>query len=228
MDVRVGLWRKLSTRVDAFELWCWRRLLRVPWTERRSNQFHSEGDQPWVFFGRNDAIAETPVLWPPHGKSWLTGKDPDAGRDWGQEEKGGTEDEMAGWHHRPNGCEFEWTPGVADGQGGQACCDSWGCKESDMTEWLNWTEEKLRGKVGIEDDREQECLMEQYKRRKERNRKEHRKGCWKYSRSVSWLWNTNIWSNYHQIKIYGTCFYFQLLNSNFPSGFIFLDCLSLF
>ena len=100
----------------------------------------SKGDQPWVFFGRNDAKAETPILWPPHAKSWLIGKDPDAGRDWGQEEKGTTEDEMAGWHHRFDGCESEWTPGVGDGQGGLACCDSWGGKESDMTERLNWTE----------------------------------------------------------------------------------------
>ena len=75
-------------RIDAFELWCWWRLLRVPWTARRSNPVHSEGDQPWVFFGKNDAKAETPVLWPPHAKSWLIGKDSDAGRDWGQEEKG--------------------------------------------------------------------------------------------------------------------------------------------
>ena len=77
---------------------------------------HSEGDQSWVFFGRTDAEAETPILWLPHVKSWLIGKDPDAGRDWGQEEKGTTEDEMAGWHHRLNGREFEWTPGVGDGQ----------------------------------------------------------------------------------------------------------------
>ena len=101
---------------------------------------HPKGDQPWVFFGRTDAKAETPVLWPPHAKSWLIGKDSDAGRDWGQEEKGKTEDEMAGWHHRLDGREFEWTLGVGDGQGGLACCDSWGCKESDMTERLNWTE----------------------------------------------------------------------------------------
>ena len=101
---------------------------------------HSEGDQPWDFFGRNDAKAETPVLWPPQEKSWLIGKDSDAGRDWGQEEKGMTEDEMAGWHHWLNGCESEWILGVGDGQGGLACCDSWGRKESDTTERLNWTE----------------------------------------------------------------------------------------
>ena len=101
---------------------------------------HSKGDQPWVFFGRNDAEAETPVLWPPHAKSWLTGKDSDAGKDWGQEKKGTTEDEMAGWHQWPNGCESEWTPGLGDGQGGLACCNSWDRKESDTTEWLNWTD----------------------------------------------------------------------------------------
>ena len=102
--------------------------------------FHSEGDQPWDFLGRNDAEAETPVLWPPHAKSWLIGKDFDAGRDWGQEEKGTPKDEMAGWHHWLNGRESEWTPGDGDGQGGLACCNSWGRKESDTTERLNWTE----------------------------------------------------------------------------------------
>ena len=103
---------------------------------------HSEGDQPWDFFGRNDAKAETPVLWPPHVKSSFIGKDSDAGRDWGQEEKGTPEDEMAGWHHWLNGCESEWTLGVGDGQGGLACCDSWGRKESDTTERLIWSDLK--------------------------------------------------------------------------------------
>ena len=93
-----------------------------------------------MFFGRNDVKAETPVFWPPHAKSWLIRKDSDAGRDWGQEEKGTTEDEMDGWHHRLDGREFELTSGVGDGQWGLACCDSWGHKESDTTEWLNWTE----------------------------------------------------------------------------------------
>ena len=102
----------------------------------------SKGDQPWDFFGRNNSKAEPPVLWPPHAKSWLIGKDFDAGRDWGQE-KGTTKDEMAGWHHWLDGCESEWTPGVGNGQEGLACCDSWGHKESDMTERLNWTELKL-------------------------------------------------------------------------------------
>ena len=79
------------------------------------------------------------ILWPPHVKNWLVGKDSDAGRDWGQEEKGRTEDEMAGWHHWLDGHEFEWTPGDGDGHGGLASWDSWGRKESDTTEWLNWT-----------------------------------------------------------------------------------------
>ena len=99
---------------------------------------HPKGHQPWDFFGRNDAKAETPVLWPPDAKSWLLGKDSDAGRDWGQEEKGRTEDEMAGWHHWLDGRESQWTLGVGDGQGGLACCDSWGRKESDTIEWLIW------------------------------------------------------------------------------------------
>ena len=97
-------------------------------------------DQSWVFTGRTDAEAETPILWPPDAKSWLFGKDPDAVKDWGQEEKGTTEDEMVGWHHRLDGHGFGWTPGVGDGQGGLGCCGSWGRKESDTTEWPNWTE----------------------------------------------------------------------------------------
>ena len=140
MDVRGGLWRKLSTE-ELMLLNCgvgedsWESLglQRVPTSP-------SEGDQPWVFFGRNDAKSETAVLWPPHAKSWLIGKDSDAGMDWGQEEKGTTEGEVARWHHWLDGREFEWTPGDGDGQGGLACCDSWDHKESDTTEWLNWTE----------------------------------------------------------------------------------------
>ena len=121
--------------------WCFwtvvlEKTLESPLDCKEIQPVHSEGDQPWDYFGRNYAKAETLVLWPPHAKSWLIGKDSDAGRDWGQEEK----DEMAGWHHRLNGREFEWTLGVGDGQGGLACYNSWGCKESDMTERLNWTE----------------------------------------------------------------------------------------
>ena len=118
-----------------------------PLDSKEIQPVHSQGDQSWLFFGRNDAKAETPVRWPPHVKSWLIGKDSDAGRDWGQEEKGMTEDEMAGWHHRLDGREFGWTPGVDDGQGGLACCNSWGFKESDTTEWLNWTEHEYTGET---------------------------------------------------------------------------------
>ena len=103
---------------------------------------HPKGDQSWVFIGRTDAEAETPILWPPDVKSWLIWKDSDAGKDWGQEEKGTTEDEMVGWHHQLDGHGFGWTPGVGNGQGGLACCGSWGRKESDATELLNWTELK--------------------------------------------------------------------------------------
>jgi len=140
MDVRVGLWRKLSTE----ELMLWtvvlEKTLQSPLDCKEIQPVHSEGDQPWVYFGRNDAKAETLVLWPPHEKSWLIGKDSDPGRDWGQGEKRATEDEMAGWHHWLDGHEFEWTLGDGDGQRGLACCDSWSCKESDTTEWLNSTE----------------------------------------------------------------------------------------
>ena len=140
MDVRVGLWRRLSAE-ELMLLNCgvgedsW-----GPLDCKEIQPVHCEGDQPWVFFGRNDADAETPVLWPPHVKSWLIGKVSDSGRDWVQEEKGMTEDVMAGWHHWLDGRESGWTPGVGYGQRGLACCDSWGCKESDTTERLNWTD----------------------------------------------------------------------------------------
>ena len=103
---------------------------------------HPKRDQSWVFIGRTDVEAETPILWPPDAKSWLIWKDPDTGSDWG-EKKGTTEDEMAEWHHRLDALEFEWTPGVGDGQGGLPCCDSWGHKELDTTERLNWSELSL-------------------------------------------------------------------------------------
>ena len=124
--------------------------------ELKSKGCHSKGREEWLSWEfRNNPMgmviyfllkykAETPVLWPPQVKSWLIGKDSDAGRDWGQQEKGTTEDEMAGWHHWLDGREFEWTPGVGDGQGGLECCDSWGHKESDMTERRNWTEHYLK------------------------------------------------------------------------------------
>ena len=112
---------------------------------------HSKGDQPWDFFGGNDAEAETLVLWPPHAKSWLIGKDSDAGRDWGQEEKGTTEDEMAGWYHQLDAHEFGWTPGVGDGQGGPVWCDSWGRRVGhDWATELNGIEEYVaKGSVRL-------------------------------------------------------------------------------
>ena len=140
MDVRIGLWRRLRA-----ENWCFwpvvlERTLESPLDCKEIQPVLSEGDQPWDFFGTNGAKAEMPVLWPPHAKSWLIGKDFDAGRDWGQEEKGMTEDEMAGWHHWLDGCESEWTLGVGDKQGSLACCNSWGHTESGTTERPNWTE----------------------------------------------------------------------------------------
>ena len=121
--------------------WCFwtvvlEKTLESPLDCKEIQPVHPKGDQSWVFTGRTDAEAETPILWLPDGKSWLIWKYPDAGRDWGQEEKGTTEDEMAGWHHRLDGCESGWTLRVGDGQGGLVCCGSWGRKELDTTEWL--------------------------------------------------------------------------------------------
>ena len=99
-----------------------------------------KGNHSWIFIVRTVAEAEAPILWPPDAKNWLIGKDPDAGKDWRQVEKGTTEDEMVGWSHRINGDEFEQASGVGDGQGSLACCSLWDGKESDMTERLNWTE----------------------------------------------------------------------------------------
>ena len=127
--------------------WCFwtvvlEKTLESPLDCKEIQPVHSKGDQSWVFIGRSDAKAENPILWPPHAKSWLIGKDSDAGRDWGQEEKGTTEDEMAGWHHQLNRDEFGWTPGVGDGQGGLACFmasqrvgHNWG-NELNWAEWL--------------------------------------------------------------------------------------------
>ena len=128
--------------------WCFltvvlEKTLESPLDCKEIQPVHSKWDHSWVFFGKNDVKAETPVLWPPFAKCWLIGKDSDAGRNWVQEEKGMTEDETAGWHHWLDGHEFEWTPGFSDGQGGLVCCSSWGCKELDMTEWLNWTDAKM-------------------------------------------------------------------------------------
>ena len=139
MHVRVGLWRKLS----AEELMLLNCGVEDSWESldcKEIKSVHSKGNQSWISIGRTDAEAEAPILWPPDAKNWLTGKDRDAGKDWRREEKGVTEDEMVGSHHRLNGYEFEQALGVGDGQGSLECCSPWGCKASDMTEQLNWTE----------------------------------------------------------------------------------------
>ena len=142
---RVWMWELDCEESWALKNWCFwtvvlEKTLVSPLDCKEIQPDHYKADQSWMFIGRTDAEAETPILRPPHAKRpwWLIGKDPDAGRDWGQEEKGTTEDEMAGWHHRLDVHEFGWNLGVGDGQGGLTCCDSWGRKESDTTEWLNW------------------------------------------------------------------------------------------
>ena len=133
--------------------WCFwtvvlKNTLESPLGCKEIQPVHPKGDQSWVFIGRADVEAETPILWPRDAKSWLIWKDPVAGKDWRQEEKGTTEDEIAGWHHWLNGYAFAETLGVGDGQGGLACCDSWSHKESDTTERLNWTELNWEGNFG--------------------------------------------------------------------------------
>ena len=124
-------------RIDAFELWCWRRL-ESPLDCKEIESVYPKGNQSWIFIGATDAEAETPILWPPDAKNWLIGNYPDTGKDWRQEEKGTTEDEMVGWHHWINRHEFEQAPGAGDGQGGLVCCRPWGRKELDTTEQLTW------------------------------------------------------------------------------------------
>ena len=129
----------------ALKSWCFwtvvlEKTLESPLDCKEIQPVHPKGDQSWVFIGMTDVEAETPILWLPDAESWLIWKDPDAGKDWGQEEKGTTENEMVGWHYGHNGHGFGWTLGVGDGQGSLACCSSWDHKESDTTEQLNWTE----------------------------------------------------------------------------------------
>ena len=125
---------------------CWRtdvwnlvleKILESPLDNKEIKPVNPKGNKPWIFIGRTDAEAETQIFWPSDAKSWLIGKDPDAGEDWGQEEKGMTEDEMVEWHHWFDGYEFEQTLGDCEGQGSLVCCSQWGHKESDTTEWLN-------------------------------------------------------------------------------------------
>ena len=138
----VWMWELDYKESWALKNWCFwtvvlEKTLESPLDCKEIQPFHPKGDQSWVSIGRTDFEAEIPILWPPDAKSWLLWKDPDAGKDWGQEEKGTTEDEMVGWHHQLDGHVFWWTSGAGDGQGGLACCSSWGHKESDTTEWLN-------------------------------------------------------------------------------------------
>ena len=128
--------------------WCFwtvvlEKSLESPLDCKEIQPVHPKGDQSRIFIGRTDAEVETPIPWPPDAKNWLLGKDPDAREDWRQEDKGTTEDAMVGWHHRLNGHEFEQTPGIGDGQGSLSCCSPRDRKESDTTQWLNWTEYSL-------------------------------------------------------------------------------------
>ena len=128
-------------KIDAFELWFWKRLLRVPWPARKSNQSILKEIDPEYSL---EELTVKPQYWPPDTKSWLIGKYPVAGKNWGQEEKGATEGEMVGWHQWLNGFEFEQIPGDSEGQGSLACCTPWGHKKLDTTEWLTTT--TLEGK----------------------------------------------------------------------------------
>ena len=139
----VWMWELDHKESWVLKNWCFwtvvlEKTLESPLDYKEIQPVTPKGNQSWIFNGRTDA--EAPILWPPDAKHWLIGKDPDAGEDWGQEEKGTTEDEMVGWHHRLNGHEFEQTPGVGDGQGGLACRSPWGREESETTEGLNWTD----------------------------------------------------------------------------------------
>ena len=143
MDVRAGLQSKLSTKeLMLFKNWCFSQLMleKIPASPldcKEIKPVNPKGNQSWIFTGRTEA--EAPILWPPDAKNWVIGKDPNAGKDW-RWEKGMTEDEMVGWRHWLDGHEFEQTPEVGDGQGSLVSCSPWGCKESDTTEQLNWTE----------------------------------------------------------------------------------------
>ena len=118
-----------------------KKALESPLDCKKIQPVHPKGNQSWIFIGRTDAEAETPILWPSDATSWLIWKDPGAGKNWGQQEKGMTKDEMVGWHQWFDGHKFEEAAGVGDGQGGLACCIPWSCKESITTEQLNWTEQ---------------------------------------------------------------------------------------
>ena len=139
----ISLWHSFFSLITLevfIIIWVLEKILESPLNCKEIQPVHPKGNQSWIFIGRTNVEAVTLTFWPPDMKSWFIGKDPDTGKDWGQEEKGTTEDEMGGWHHWLNGQGFGWTPGVGDGQGGLAFCGSWGRKELDTTKELNWTE----------------------------------------------------------------------------------------
>ena len=138
MDVRVWLKRKLSAEELMLLTVVLEKTLESPLDCKKIKPVIPKGNKPWIFVGRTDTEAEIPILWPPVSKNWLIGKDPDSGKDWKQEEKGTTEDELVGWHHRLDGAEFETALGVVDGEGSLACCSPRGYKESYVTKRLNW------------------------------------------------------------------------------------------
>ena len=140
----VWMWELDYKESRTLKNWCFltvvlEKTLESPLDHKEIKPVHPKGNQSWIFIGRTDAEVEAPILWPPDLENWLTGRDPSVGKDWRQEEKGTTEDEMVGWHHWLNGHEFEQTLGVGDGQGSLGCCSPWSRKESDTTERLNWT-----------------------------------------------------------------------------------------
>ena len=146
----VWMWELNHKDSWALKNWCFwtvvlEKTLETPLDFKEIKQVQPKGNQSWTFIGRTYAEAEAPILWPPNVKKWLIREDPNAGQDWRQEEEGMMEDEMVGWHHRLSEHEFEQALGVGDGQGSQLCCSPRGCKESDMTEWLNWTDTCFTG-----------------------------------------------------------------------------------
>ena len=139
----VQMWELDHKEGWALKNWCFwtvvlEKIVQSPLDCKKIKLINPKGNQSWIFIGGTNAETETPLLWPPYAKNWLTGKDPDAGKDWRQEEKGTTEDELVVWHHQLDEHDFEQAPGVGDGQQGLVCCSLWGCKESDKIEWLNW------------------------------------------------------------------------------------------
>ena len=144
----VWIWELDYKESWALKNWCFQtvvleKTLENPLDYKEIQSVHTKGNQSWIFIGRTDAEAETPILWPPDGKTRPIGNNPESGQDWRQEGKGTTENEMFGWHHQCDGHEFEYALGVGDGQGSMVCCSPWGCEELDTTEQLNWTEQKV-------------------------------------------------------------------------------------